>query len=225
MTYVMNERLSFLVTQGISRNSTELELEVRIRNFVASVCYDNNGNKTTDNPASVNLGDPGVLPYTFSDVANKFTVVGCDDLALISGTFRNKRLYSGCLSLCFNRSDVGDRSGYCQTDIPKGLTYYDIALFSLFNHTGEVSSFDPCSYAFLGDKDSFKFNDINECEDPNLNNCVNGTGYCINTPGSFQCYCNHHYDGDGKSDGLGCSEKASPFPVIKFSLGTEFRIK
>ncbi|KAH7844961.1 hypothetical protein Vadar_033730 [Vaccinium darrowii] len=109
--------------------------QVRVRNFVASACYDINGNKTTDNPASVNLGDPGVSPYTFSDVANKFTVVGCDDLALILGTFGNKNLASGCLSLCFNRSDVGDRTGYCQTDIPKGMTYYNISLLSVFYHT------------------------------------------------------------------------------------------
>ncbi|KAH7842348.1 hypothetical protein Vadar_004271 [Vaccinium darrowii] len=92
---------------------------------------------TASNPGWVALGDPGVSPYTFLDVANKFTVVGCDDLALISGTFGGKTLNSGCTSLCFDRSDVGDRTGYCQTDIPKGLTYYNISLVSVFNHTGE----------------------------------------------------------------------------------------
>ncbi|KAH7842209.1 hypothetical protein Vadar_002677 [Vaccinium darrowii] len=109
--------------------------QVKVRNFVASACYDNNGNQTTNKPAWLKLGDPGVSPDTFSDVANKFTIVGCDDLALISETFGNKNLDSGCLSLCFNRSDVGDRTGYFQTDIPKGLTYYNISLLSVFNHT------------------------------------------------------------------------------------------
>ncbi|CAI8055637.1 Deleted in malignant brain tumors 1 protein [Geodia barretti] len=38
--------------------------------------------------------------------------------------------------------------------------------------------------------------DIDECEDPTLNNCdVNAM--CINTPGSFSCMCNNGYFGSG----------------------------
>lgn len=38
--------------------------------------------------------------------------------------------------------------------------------------------------------------DIEECKDPNLNDCdVNAI--CINTPGSFNCSCIDHYFGDG----------------------------
>ena len=43
----------------------------------------------------------------------------------------------------------------------------------------------------------FSFNtDIDECEDPTLNNCdVNAM--CINTCGSFLCMCNDGYFGKG----------------------------
>ncbi|KAH7842593.1 hypothetical protein Vadar_007071 [Vaccinium darrowii] len=66
--------------------------------------------------------------------------------------------------------------------------------------------------------------DIDECEIPDLNDCDIVNGKCINTPGSYNCSCNPHYDGDGKSspDGQGCTAKASQFPVIKFSLGLSF---
>ncbi|KAF7146539.1 hypothetical protein RHSIM_Rhsim04G0076800 [Rhododendron simsii] len=64
--------------------------------------------------------------------------------------------------------------------------------------------------------------DIDECKDPNLNDCdVNAT--CTNTPGSFSCSCNPHYFGDGRSDGRGCNpDQASQISVIKLSLGLSF---
>ncbi|KAF7144817.1 hypothetical protein RHSIM_Rhsim04G0079800 [Rhododendron simsii] len=61
--------------------------------------------------------------------------------------------------------------------------------------------------------------DIDECEDPNLNDC-DGNATCMNTPGSFSCSCNPHYFGDGRSDGRGCNpDQASQISVIKLSLG------
>ncbi|KAH7843266.1 hypothetical protein Vadar_014535 [Vaccinium darrowii] len=113
------------------------QTQVRIRNYVAYACY-NNGNMTTFYKPSVTSGDPGAYPYTFSEVANKFTLVGCDDYAWIWGTFGNKTLYNGCMSLCKKSTDVGNETGYCQTDIPKGLTNYNISLGSFYIHTGEV---------------------------------------------------------------------------------------
>ncbi|KAF7144567.1 hypothetical protein RHSIM_Rhsim04G0078700 [Rhododendron simsii] len=60
--------------------------------------------------------------------------------------------------------------------------------------------------------------DIDECEDPNLNDCdVHAT--CMNTPGNFSCSCNPHYFGDGRSDGRGCTpDQVSQISVIKLSL-------
>ncbi|KAF7145672.1 hypothetical protein RHSIM_Rhsim04G0078100 [Rhododendron simsii] len=59
--------------------------------------------------------------------------------------------------------------------------------------------------------------DINECEDPNLNDC-DGNATCTNTPGNFTCSCNEHYGGDGRE----CTPQASPISVIKLSLGLSF---
>ncbi|KAF7145828.1 hypothetical protein RHSIM_Rhsim04G0079100 [Rhododendron simsii] len=78
-------------------------------------------------------------------------------------------------------------------------------------------------------KDGYKGNpylspgcrDIDECEDPNLNDC-DGNATCTNTPGNFSCSCNHHYFGDGRSDGRGCNPMASKFPVTSLSLGLSF---
>ena len=42
----------------------------------------------------------------------------------------------------------------------------------------------------------FLFIDINECADPNLNNC-DPDATCTNTDGSYGCVCNDGFTGDG----------------------------
>ncbi|KAH7842898.1 hypothetical protein Vadar_010301 [Vaccinium darrowii] len=110
------------------------QTQVWVQNDVASACYNGEtGAVTESDPAWIKLGDSA--PYTFSDVANKFTVVGCDDYAWILGTFGGRNLSSGCMSQCKETKDVSGKTGYCQTDIPKGLTMYNITLRSFNNHT------------------------------------------------------------------------------------------
>ncbi|KAL2500470.1 Wall-associated receptor kinase 2 [Forsythia ovata] len=128
---------------------------LRIKNWVAAACYNQTGNITRQNPVEINFTG---TPYSFSD-SNKFTVVGCDDLAVIQGN-SGRNFTSGCLSLCSKKEDLIDGFctgiGCCQTSIPKSLTAFYSELGSPRNHT-EVWSFDPCGYAFLGDQDVFKF--------------------------------------------------------------------
>ncbi|PIN18064.1 Serine/threonine protein kinase [Handroanthus impetiginosus] len=131
------------------------EQQVRVKNWVASSCYTESGNVTRPYFISINLFG---TPYSFSE-ANQFTVVGCDDLAVINGS-RGRNFAGGCLSVCSQSTDPIDGSctgiGCCQTPIPKGLKTFWSALTSLKNHT-EVHSFNPCGYAFIGDKERFDF--------------------------------------------------------------------
>ena len=53
------------------------------------------------------------------------------------------------------------------------------------------------------------FADVNECERPDLNECVYG---CTNTNGNYVCPCFWGQRGDGKKTGTGC----------KYSGGTIF---
>ncbi|KAK4478453.1 hypothetical protein RD792_013928 [Penstemon davidsonii] len=131
------------------------ETQLRIKNRVAARCYNPTGNVTRQNQILINFTGS---PFSFSD-SNRFTVVGCDDLALIRGS-SGRNFTSGCLSLCSQRTDLIDGFctgiGCCQTQIPTGVKTFSSALGSLRNHTG-VYDFDPCGYAFLGDQDMFRF--------------------------------------------------------------------
>ncbi|KAL0426225.1 UNVERIFIED_CONTAM: Wall-associated receptor kinase [Sesamum latifolium] len=129
--------------------------KVLIKNWVAASCYSQVGNVTRRNPAYINLA---TTPFSFSDT-NKFTVLGCDEFALIFGS-EGRNFTSGCVSLCSSSQDLieGECSGIgcCQTAIPKGLKKFNVTVGSLSNHV-DIWSFDPCGYAFLGDPDSYRF--------------------------------------------------------------------
>ncbi|KAK1372786.1 putative wall-associated receptor kinase-like 16 [Heracleum sosnowskyi] len=142
--------------------------QLRISNYIGRRCYNQSGGLISDKSTYTNLLNS---PFTFSDL-NTFTVIGCDDIALITGS-EQRNFTSGCISLCSKAEDVLDYGcsgiGCCQTLIPRGLKYYYANLLSLRNHT-RVWSFDPCSYAFLGETNSFKFRGASDLSDPTFIN-------------------------------------------------------
>ncbi|KAL7136208.1 hypothetical protein ABFS83_10G014100 [Erythranthe nasuta] len=137
------------------------ESQMRIKNWVISNCYNERGKLTKQTQVQIHLA-----PYlTFSDT-NKLTIVGCDDLALIVG--REEVDFSkGCVSFCSAKEQVLDGYctgiGCCQTSIPKGQQSFFASLASISNHFN-VSSLNPCGYAFLAEQNTFTFrsSDLNE---------------------------------------------------------------
>ncbi|KAI3795026.1 hypothetical protein L1987_37669 [Smallanthus sonchifolius] len=96
--------------------------------------------------------------YTFS-TKNKYTVIGCDDYALISG-INKEDFFSACFGLCQTPSNVhkGQCSGIgcCQIPIPKGLSYYSATLNSINNHS-DVWHDNECGFGFLVEEGGFEF--------------------------------------------------------------------
>ncbi|RWR72776.1 putative wall-associated receptor kinase-like protein 16 [Cinnamomum micranthum f. kanehirae] len=105
----------------------------------------------------------------FSDARNRFTVLGCDTMALILGSL-GRNFTSGCVSLCGTKESVIDKYcsgvGCCETPIPKGLKKFKAMIGNLNNHT-KTWAFNPCSYAFLADYEQFKFQ-VSDLSDPDF---------------------------------------------------------
>ncbi|KDP42943.1 hypothetical protein JCGZ_23885 [Jatropha curcas] len=102
----------------------------------------------------------GGRPVRFSDTRNKFTVVGCDTLALMEDD--EETFGSGCISMCDSNVTLeGSCSGRgcCQTPLPRNLTTINIHLSSLYNHS-RVWQFKPCEFAFLADERTFNFSNL-----------------------------------------------------------------
>ncbi|KAI3795021.1 hypothetical protein L1987_37664 [Smallanthus sonchifolius] len=131
--------------------------ELRIFTTIAYKCYDQTG------VAFEHIAWTSLANFTFS-AKNKFTVIGCDDYALIAGT-NGADFSSGCFGLCSKARDVPNGEclgiGCCQTSIPKGLSKYDATLHTLRNHS-DVLSFNECGYGFLVEEGSFEFGGVND---------------------------------------------------------------
>ncbi|KAM7481504.1 hypothetical protein LguiB_006087 [Lonicera macranthoides] len=145
------------------------DTHIRIKTFVSFNCYDQSGGLMEDWTSGSSVLNEA--HFTFS-VLNKFMLVGCDDLAIIEG-YWGRNFKSGCMSFCSDSRDVLNGScsgsGCCQISIPKGVKAFDVELKSMRNHT-EVSSFNLCGYAFLGEEKRFKFGGASDLSDPTFIN-------------------------------------------------------
>ena len=145
---------------GYDFREISVEGQARVDTFLASDCYNSSGHMN-DYYSWMYLDESG--PYTFSNTRNKFTALGCDTEAYITGYLWNSdsNFTSGCVSFCSDEETVANGTcsgiGCCQTSIPIGAKGFDIIVESSNNHS-MVLDFNPCSYAFLIAGDDFKFN-------------------------------------------------------------------
>ncbi|KAD7477878.1 hypothetical protein E3N88_01014 [Mikania micrantha] len=205
--------------------------ELRVFTIVSNRCYDQSG-YADGYTSHIDIGT--YKAFTFS-TKNKFTVVGCDDYALISG-IDNAYFAGGCYGLCREEVDVanGECSGIgcCQASMPKGLTYYNVTLKTLHDHS-DVLSFNECGYGFLAEEGKYKFNTsdlstnysnfINTIEstmpvvldwviksnkscDAEVNVC-NGNSSCYDVEGGrgYRCKCIDGFEGNPYLD-QGCQD-------------------
>ncbi|XP_072993445.1 wall-associated receptor kinase 2-like [Typha latifolia] len=135
--------------------------EVRVRLPVAYECYDKYGATDRDS-GKLKLIPNGV--YRPSDSHNQFVVIGCNTVAWIQShevidQSYPYEYYTGCVSYCNDKKSVVNGSctgiGCCQLAIAGNLIDISVG-FGGYNHS-HILDFSPCSYAFLVDKDWFRF--------------------------------------------------------------------
>ncbi|THG10447.1 hypothetical protein TEA_003245 [Camellia sinensis var. sinensis] len=120
--------------------------------LVTCACYGGSVSKCYQPPELT------LLVFSISNTKNKFTAIGCDTHATIQVSGKNYFVATGCESQCSTINYIPDGLGIgcCQTSIPKGVGYMNIFLQSYINH-GNVSKFNPCSYAFVVEEGAFNF--------------------------------------------------------------------
>jgi hypothetical protein len=141
--------------------------EVRIQSTVFWDCGNITDKKYVQQPEVLAL--PNSLKV--SNTKNKFTAIGCATIANIVGNtdmggtldLNNLHYTSACASFCDSQNRISksaecDGLGCCQTSVPAYLSafrlgfYYDNQLITPYGR-----SFSPCSYAFVVEASSFKF--------------------------------------------------------------------
>ncbi|RZC45796.1 hypothetical protein C5167_038760 [Papaver somniferum] len=137
------------------------ETEIRIKNVVATLCYDMSGDLVLDDQnnqmVTSNLKS---TPFTYSNTKNRLFAIGCNSGGALLGWDQLGKNYSSqCVSMCSSKEDVKEGScngnGCCQSTIPKGIKNFSLGLVRIANTT--ILSFNPCSYTFLADHEQYTF--------------------------------------------------------------------
>ncbi|KAL0326349.1 UNVERIFIED_CONTAM: Wall-associated receptor kinase [Sesamum radiatum] len=147
----------FLQDTDIEITDISLDGQLTVLPYIARECYAPNSSRD-GHGASLTFSD-----FIVNNTANKFTIVGCDAYAFISGgRLDNRNHTTGCMALCTDDMvDLVEGSctglGCCQLAyIPKDVWRLRIELRSFTNYTTR-SGFDNCSYAFFAAETAFNF--------------------------------------------------------------------
>lgn len=141
---------------------------IRVLNPITTYCYNDTTSKQLmlNGTITMRSDTDRNSPFRFSEIRNKFTVIGCDTLGLIGNNNRGSEYLSGCFSYCGrNLSAQTDNScsgmGCCQTAIPKEMDFNLIGL-SVVKEASNTSQTwkgfgQRCSYAVLTEAAAFRF--------------------------------------------------------------------
>ncbi|KAK9289604.1 hypothetical protein L1049_007760 [Liquidambar formosana] len=127
----------FLRKANLEVLNISLELQqVTVNNSIDSSCEHGSSWTSTDYTGT---------PFRFSN-QNRFTVMGCENNALMPSSSRVTEILAGCTSICTNYIRKGCYGiNCCQSSIPFGLDIYRVET------SGNTTA--GCAYAFLVDTD------------------------------------------------------------------------
>ncbi|KAI3914380.1 hypothetical protein MKW98_014987 [Papaver atlanticum] len=121
-----------------------LDGQMTVATFIASTCSDQETFPTYFRSGKL----------TVSNTKNKFISIGCDTWAYINSS---PWIGEGCSDCSKNEVTTDgscDGMGCCETSIPPGITEYNV---TVQRDPSKNLSFNPCNYAFVGEKSSFRF--------------------------------------------------------------------
>ncbi|XP_037419154.1 wall-associated receptor kinase 5-like [Triticum dicoccoides] len=130
--------------------------EMRVLSPVNHICF-------TSNSTSTKLADGYDLqptPFIPSPSRNRFTVIGCNTLGLITGYKDTASQYvAGCYSYCDGVNNTSDGApcagmGCCEAAIPANLTTFGV-VFQM--NQSKVWDFNPCFYAMVAEVGWYNF--------------------------------------------------------------------
>lgn len=132
-------------------NISLLHGQTRALNALSTYCYNDVTKSMESSQWSL---DFSTWPYRFSNLHNKFVVIGCNTLSYIY----NGEYTTACASVCAKDPTNGscDGVGCCQNNIAKGLNSYNVTFFTVYNDSSNLQP-NPCSYAALVETDTFMF--------------------------------------------------------------------
>nr|GEW04869.1 wall-associated receptor kinase 2-like [Tanacetum cinerariifolium] len=143
---------------------------VRIKNTVASTCYNQTGGVIQDDVSGLVVANSC---FMLSQLNNLITV-GCDEFAMISevqAITSSSFTSVGCTAICSKVEDIPvglcSGTGCCKVNLPTNVTTYLVSLNTINGHS-DIWAFDKCGYSFVGEESAFLFQGASDLQDPNF---------------------------------------------------------
>ncbi|KAM0890647.1 hypothetical protein ACQ4PT_026903 [Festuca glaucescens] len=162
-----NKTGAYLASTDVRVLEINLSLgEVRVQNpYISWNCNYTNGTRSSSGLNILSLD----AFHKVSINKNKFTYIGCSELAMmVGGGIGSNEDYltiNSCFSYCTNASNFNDKDdkecrgkGCCQTSFAGNISgFYTVATPLLGIYNSDVQSFCPCSYSFVVEEEWFTF--------------------------------------------------------------------
>jgi Wall-associated receptor kinase galacturonan-binding len=156
------DTLIFLSTDVQVLNISLDHGQARVINSISSRCYDDETGRMTSNPVNMVLRD---TPYRLNTRKNKFTVIGCNNLAYISFDDGTNLYLGGFVKNC-NATEIVLINGSCpdvgcwQTAIPTAeRDNYLVDFDANYSHSEDMEN--QCGYVMLMEDAEFLFSSEN----------------------------------------------------------------
>ncbi|PWA63453.1 EGF-like calcium-binding [Artemisia annua] len=177
-------RSNLFSTSGIGKfNPLEVvsisDEHVRIKNIVASKCYNQTGGLIQDHKSGLVVAES----YFMLSQLNNLITVGCDEFTLMSEVSSSKKTQGQVEDTSRSDSRRIERNnefnphahyntitqgiGCCKMNLPTNLRTYLASVNTLNNHR-DVWAFDKCGYTFVGEQSAFLFQGASDLKDPNF---------------------------------------------------------
>ncbi|EER89288.1 hypothetical protein BDA96_10G065100 [Sorghum bicolor] len=137
-------------------NISLLHGEIRVKHHISSMCYNLSSRSISYREGGMKLDN---TPFTFSELRNRFIVIGFNTLAYMIGSTSVLGCWARSKNIKEAQDGVCEGVGCCQVVLTRNMSDYDAGFNDRYNTTNisTTAGAEYCGYAVMMEADAFRF--------------------------------------------------------------------